>query len=310
MSNARFKMSMFLHELQLPFDQALAAAKEIGAEYVWFDRIDDETPLAEMSDRDAERMAARVSKHGLKLHLLRAGSPFKQFHLTDLDFATMEDQPAFRRDLAAITRSIQLAAHLGVGAVCTFTFAWPGEYTAGKPTWPMRWLTRGGVISDGDMEKLVKAFSLVLEQAERYAVDVAVSMMPWNYTNTTSNFRRLAERLGSPRLKALWGPADNFNSGEADVATAGYQNMRPYLHGLHLKDLRVIDGQQLHFQYCPLGTGDVDYVTILRQLRVHHAETILAMATHFRPASGSPIEAMRTNFAQLAQLISQAEDGE
>ncbi len=310
MSDSRFKLSIFLHELQLPFDQALATAKEIGAEYVWFDRIDDETPLAEMSDREAERMAARVSKHGLKLHLLRAGSPFKQFHLTDLDFATMEDQPAFRRDLAAITRSIQLAAHLGVGAVCTFTFAWPGEYTAGKPTWPMRWLTRGGVISDVDMEKLVKAFSLVLEQADRYAVDVAVSMMPWNYTNTTSNFRRLAERLGSPRLKALWGPADNFNSGEADVATAGYQNMRPYLHGLHLKDLRVIDGQQLHFQYCPLGAGDVDYVTILRQLRVHHAETILAMATHFRPASGSPIEAMRTNFAQLAQLISQAEDGE
>ena len=57
-----------------------------------------------------------------------------------------------------------------MGAVCTFTFAWPGEYTAGKPTWPMRWLTRGGVIADGDMEKLLKAFSLVLEQAERYAV--------------------------------------------------------------------------------------------------------------------------------------------
>ena len=118
---------------------------------------------------------------------------------------------------------------------------------------------------------------------------------------------RLAERLGSPRLKALWGPADNFNSGESGVATAGYRNIRPYLHGLHLKDLRVIDGQRLHFQYCPLGAGDVDYVTILRQLRVHHAETILAMATHFRPASGSPVEAMRTNFAQLADLISQAE---
>ena len=61
MSDSRFKLSIFLHELQLPFDQALATAKEIGAEYVWFDRIDDETPLAEMSDREAERMAARVS---------------------------------------------------------------------------------------------------------------------------------------------------------------------------------------------------------------------------------------------------------
>ena len=39
MSDSRFKLSMFLHELELPFDQALATAKEIGAEYVWFDRM-------------------------------------------------------------------------------------------------------------------------------------------------------------------------------------------------------------------------------------------------------------------------------
>ena len=310
MSDSRFKLSMFLHELQLPFDEALATAREIGAEYVWFDTVDGETPIAEMSDAEVDRVAERVAKHDLKLHLMRSGSPFKQFHLTDLDLETMEDDPAFRRDLAALIRSMQIAARLGVGAVCTFTFAWPGEYSAGKPTWPMRWLTRGGVIADVDMEKLVKAFSLVLEQAERYEVDIAVSMMPWSYTNTTGNFRRLADRLDSPRLKALWGPADNFNSGEMDVATAGYQNIRSYLHGLHLKDLHVIDGQQLNFEYCALGLGDVDYVTILRQLRAHHPETILAMATHFRPASGSAVEAMRTNFAQLEHLLSRADDGQ
>ena len=56
MSNSQFKLSMFLHELELPFDHALATAKEIGAEYVWFDRIEDEPPLAEMSDREAERI--------------------------------------------------------------------------------------------------------------------------------------------------------------------------------------------------------------------------------------------------------------
>ena len=33
-------------------------------------------------------------------------------------------------------------------------------------------------------------------------VDVSVSMMPWNYTNTTGNFRRLAESISSPRLRS------------------------------------------------------------------------------------------------------------
>ena len=166
---------------------------------------------------------------------------------------------------------------------------------------------REGVIADVDMQKLVKAFSLVAEQAERYDVDVALSMMPWNYTNTTGNFRQLAERVGSQRIKAMWGPADNMNSGEWDTATAGFQNVRPFLHGLHLKDLHVEDGLRLKFQYRPLGEGDVDYVTILRSLRVHRSEAVLSVSTHFLPPSGSREEAIRINYANLKNLIRRAE---
>ncbi len=308
MSDYRFKLGMFLPELGLPFDEGLARAKEIGADSVWFTSIADEPPIAEMSDAEAGRMAARVATHGLELHVIAAGAPFKQLHLADLDLDTMQDDLAFRKEFDDLVRSMQIAVHLGVKTVNTFTFAWPGEYGAGKPTWPMRWLTRGGVIAEVDMEKLHKAFSLVAEQAEHYDVDVSLSMMPWNYTNTTGNFRRVAERVGSPRLKVMWGPADCFNCGEADVATAGYQNVRPYIHGLHIKDLHVKNGVQLDFEYRPLGTGDVDYLTILRQLHADRSDAILAVATHFRPPSGSREEAMRTNYAQLKQLISRVSD--
>ena len=310
MADYHFKLGMYLPELGLPFDEALATAKDIGAEYVWFNRVGDETPMAEMSDAEVDRMAARVANAGLKLHLIAVGNSFKQLHLTDVTVDSMQDNPEFRQDFDALTRSMQIAARLGIGAVCSFSFAWPGEYTAGKPTWPMRWLTRGGVISDGDMDKLTKAFSLVAEQAERYDVDVALSQMPWNYTNTTGNFRRLAERLGSPRIKVMWGPGDNINCGEADAATAGFNNVRPHLHGLHVKDLHVIDGQQLKFEYRPIGTGDVDYMTILRQLRDHQSEAVLAIATHFRPASGSREGAMRTNYASIKDLIRRVEAAE
>ena len=49
-----------------------------------------------------------------------------------------------------------------------------------KVTWPMRWMTRGGIIANADMDKLTKAFSIVAEMAERHDIDVAVSMMPWS----------------------------------------------------------------------------------------------------------------------------------
>jgi len=299
----RFKMGMFLNELRLPFDEALAAAKDIGAEYVWFDRLPGETPIAEMSDAEVDRMADRVAGHGLKLFLISAESPFKFLHLTDLALDSIPDHPVFQQDLAKLARSMQIAARLGVGAACSYGFAWPGEYTAGKPTWPMRWATRGGLIADVDMDKLIRAFTLVLEEAERLRVDLVLTMMPWNYTNTTGNFRRLAERLGSPRVKVMWGPADNLNCGEADVATAGFLNVRPYLHCLHLKDIHVVDGSRLSFEYRPLGEGDVDYRTLLGNLRDSRSDAVLSVSTHFRPPSGSADEAMRINYKNLKALI-------
>ena len=308
MSDYQFKLGMYVAELGLPFDEGLAKAKEIGADYVWFNGLpEDEPPIAEMSDTEVDRMAQRVARHGLQIMLIGAASVFKHIHLTELDLDTMEDHPAFRQEFNDLVRSMQIAARLGLDAVNVFTFAWPGEYSAGKPTWPMRWLTRGGHIADVDMEKLVKAFSLAIEQAERYDVDLALSMMPWNYTNTTGNFRRLAEALNSERIKVMWGPADNMNCGEWDVATAGFHNIRPYLYGLHLKDLHVENGLQLKFEYCALGDGDVDFVTILRNLRDHSCDVFLSVATHFRPPSGSREEAMRINFANLKHLISETE---
>ncbi len=303
----RFKLGMFLNELRLPVDEALATAREIGAEYVWFSRLDGEPAIADMSDAQADKLGERVARHGLKLFLIAASSPFKLIHLTDLDAESLMDHPAFRREFADLVRSMQIAALLGVGAVNAYSFAWPGEYSAGKPTWPMRWTTRGGIIAGVDMEKLVSAFSMVAEEAERYDVDVVLSMMPWNYTNTTGNFRLLADRVGSDRIKVMWGPADNLNCGELDAATAGFGNVRPYLHSLHLKDLHVTDGLKLDFEYRPLGEGDVDFSTVLRSLRDHRSDVVLALATHFRPPSGSPVEAMRINYANLKALIEDIE---
>ena len=301
----KFRTALFLGEFQMPLEEALPVARDIGVEYVWFTDLPDRPAVAEMSDSEVDEIGEKVAAHGLKLLMISAASPFKFIHLTDLEVDSLAEHPEFRKDLDDLVRSMVIASRLGVGVVSAYSFAWPGEYTAGKPTWPMRWLTRGGFVADVEMEKLVRAFSLVVEQAEKHDVDVSVSMMPWNYTNTTGNFRRLAERLRSDRIKVMWGPADNYNCGEWDVATTGFNNVRPYLHSLHIKDLRVNDGLNLDFDYLPLGEGDVDYPTVLRNLRDHGSDAILSIATHFRPPSGSAEEAMRINYATLTGLIAQ-----
>ena len=122
---------------------------------------------------------------------------------------------------------------------------------------------------------------------------------------STHLFRRIVEAVGSRRLKVMWGPADNTNCGESDVASAGFYNVRPHLYGLHIKDLRVNDGLALDFDYCPIGEGDVDYPTVLGNLRDHNCDVYLSVATHFVPASGDRVEAMRINYDNLRQLIAQ-----
>lgn len=313
MSKHKFKLGMFLTEPQLPFEEALDLAAELEVKYLWYmcngevSGLKKDKALVEMNDAEIDAMQASLASRGQEFFLLLNRPHFKGIHLTEITLDTLEEHPTFRRDFDELVRTMEVAAYLGVGAVNVFSFLWPGEIPD-KPTWPMRWLTRGGVITDTDMDKLTKAFSLVAEEAERQGVDVAVSMMPWNYTNTTANFRRVAERVGSRRIKVMWGPADNTNCGELDVATAGFHNVRPYIYGLHLKDLRINDGLSLDFEYCPLGEGDTDYLTVLRNLRDHDCDVFLSLATHFTPPGGTNVDAMRINCANLRRLIRQVEE--
>ena len=302
-NNYEFKLGMYLGELQLPFEESLATARDLGAQYVWCGTHSENRALFELPDAEIDKAASLVEAHGLKFFFIDSGGAFKQVHLAELEMGKMLEHAQFKQHFDRLMRSMAVSARLGVGAVSCSSFAWPAEYTAGKPTWPMRWATRGGIIADVDMEKLVEAFSLIADAAESYNIDVAFMMMQWNYTNTSGNLRRIFEAVGSPRLRALWCPADNVNCGETDNATAGFENLRPYLHGVHAKDLHTIDGSKLDFEYTPIGEGDVDYPTILQNLRDHHCDVVVSVATHFVPASGSRLEAMHTNFANLRRLI-------
>ncbi len=303
-----FKLGIFLNELQLPLDEGLEEANELGVEFVWFSQLPGKPLIADLSDAEADDVQRRIEAAGLEHMKVSAGSPFKFLDLTEVTVDTLEDHEEFKADFRAMVRSMELANRFGVGAVSVYSFAWPGEYTADKPTWPMRWMTRGGIISDVEMDKLVKAYTLMVEQAEKHNVDLVLSMMPWNYTNTTGNFRQVAERIGSDRIKAMWGAADNFNCGESDVSTRGFVNIEPYVFGTHVKDLRVNDGVKLDFDYLPFGEGDIDYRTLFRNVRDSGLDPYVSISTHWTPESGDRVEAMRTQVKNVKALLDTLDD--
>jgi len=289
----------------LPLQKALALAEELGAKYGWFGDL--HWAVNEVTNATIDGIGELASRHGVKLFLIGAGGAFSKIHLTDLEIEKITEQPIFQQDFNRLIQTMQAAKRLGVDSVLVYSFAWPGEYSAGKPTWPMRWLTRGGVIANIDMDKLLKVFSLVIEEAEKYDINIVLGNLPWHYTNTTTHCRQLIENLNSKRIRVMWHPSDNLTSGELDSATAGFMNIRPFLHSLHAKDLRVIDGLNLNFEYCPIGEGDVDYITVLRNLREHRIDAVFAVATHFTLPNSDGADTMRINFENIKPLMKRVE---
>ena len=289
----------------LPLQKALALAEELGAKYGWFGDL--HWAVNEVTNATIDGIGELASRHGVKLFLIGAGGAFSKIHLTDLEIEKITEQPIFQQDFNRLIQTMQAAKRLGVDSVLVYSFAWPGEYSAGKPTWPMRWLTRGGVIANIDMDKLLKVFSLVIEEAEKYDINIVLGNLPWHYTNTTTHCRQLIENLNSKRIRVMWHPSDNLTSGELDSATAGFMNIRPFLHSLHAKDLHVIDGLNLNFVYCPIDEGDVDYITVLRNLREHRIDAVFAVATHFTLPNSDGADTMRINFEHIKPLMKRVE---
>ena len=133
-SDTPFKIGMYLGELRLPLEAAMAKAAEIGAESVWYDRLPGDSPMVEMTDQEADRVAELGAEHDLEIFAVGASGSFKKVHLCDLDAERLDEHPDFVRELKELTRAMQIAKRLGVSTVSTFTFAWPGEYIGGKPT--------------------------------------------------------------------------------------------------------------------------------------------------------------------------------
>ena len=285
-----------------PFRDAMVLGRELGARFGW---VDLDFALSEVGKGGLNAIGELSEEHGIELFLL-GNDIFSRLYLSDIDLERPLSHPGLARDMNRLIDAIRAASYLVIDAVLAHSFLWPGNWSK----WPMRWLTRGGVIAEIDWQKLVKIFALVLEHAEQYDVDLVIGNFPWNYAASTVNFRSLAERLNSKRVKFMWGPADNLTIGEFDAATAGFQHIRPYLHSLHLKDLRIrhidadrINRQNKNIDYCPLGEGHVDFAAILHKLRDTESEAILAVYTHFEVENGTPQDAMRIQFEKLRALI-------
>ena len=84
MASHTFKLGIFLNELQLPLDDGLEEANELGVEFVWFTGLPGMPDVADLSDSEADDIQRRIEAAGLEHMKVSAGSPFKFLDLTEV----------------------------------------------------------------------------------------------------------------------------------------------------------------------------------------------------------------------------------
>ena len=122
-----FKLGIYLSELQLPFEESLAVARDLGVRYVWGGDHRDKLPLFRLPDAEIDESARLVDSYGCQFFFTDGGGLFKTVHLAELVPGKMLDHVQFKEHYDSLTRSMDVASRLGIGAVAcssNFTLHW------------------------------------------------------------------------------------------------------------------------------------------------------------------------------------------
>jgi L-ribulose-5-phosphate 3-epimerase len=246
-----FKRAVITDEISQDFRTAAELALKYRLQGVEIRSVGEKGPH-ELGPRDIRGMKAVLEETGLSVCAISA--PF---------FKCGIDEPVGGQ-LDILRRCADLAHALATALVRGFTFWRTGDFEAELP-------------------RIVSRFTEPCEILEREALTLALE---FDENINACNARRLArviDAVGSPRVKALWDPANDLEDPEGEEPfPAGYEIIKPHMVHVHLKDgKRMSDGS---VAAVALGTGDMDYPAVFRRLAQDRYAGWVVLETHYRPA--------------------------
>lgn len=207
------------------------------------------TNVLKLSDEQVARVKADLAARGVGVSSI--GSPIGKIGIGD-DFAP---------HLADFRRAIDVAHELGVPFIRIFSFFIPaGDNPASH---------RGAVLDR--MGQLVRAaegsgLTLVHENEKEIYGDIPARCLD------------ILRSIDSPTLRAAWDPA-NFVQCGVRPHTEGYDDLRPYIAYVHIKDALLDSGQVV-----PAGQGDGELRTTIAALRESGFDGFFSLEPHLASA--------------------------
>ena len=246
-----FKLAVFTDEVSQDFARAVDFAGKFGLDGLEIRSVWD-TPPQDQGPEIRRKMDEALKGTGLEIASI--ASPFYK--------CKIDDEADRRRHLEILRRSIDLGRHFGTKIVRGFTF------------WKLDDV-------EANWARILDLFEEPVKILE--AEDAILGIENESSTNHGGGaiVRRFIDDVGSPRVKAIWDPANSVHFGEVPYPD-GYEHVKDLLCHVHLKDARVNPQTGKH-ENCPVGEGEIDIAGQFVALATDGYDGYVSLETHWRP---------------------------
>jgi sugar phosphate isomerase/epimerase len=238
----------FADEISPDLDEQVETLQAEKMRYLEFRGAWDTNVLA-MSDEQIERARQTLAEAGIGVSSI--GSPIGKIGITD-DFGPHLDR--FRR-------AIEVAHRLDAPFIRIFSF----------------------FIPEGDdparhRDEVIDRLRQLVAAAEGQNVTLLHENEKHIYGDIPERCLDILQAVDSPIFRAAWDPANFVQCGVRPFAE-GYEQLRPYIDYVHIKDAKLADGQVV-----PAGEGDGQVRETVRALRDSGFDGFFSMEPHLAMA--------------------------
>jgi L-ribulose-5-phosphate 3-epimerase len=297
-----FELGVITDEIDADLERALRVAGELGIRRVELNSLWGGNVI-DLSAAEVERARGMIADAGASVVAVDPPA-FKACVVDDLPIGGVAHSAVFQDHLDMVRRGAERAHQFGAGLVRVFSFRRRGITGLGNPS-PR--LPSGGPLPEEVLERIAEGLGIACQAAEAEAVTLGLENVRSCWGNSGENAARILARVNSPRLRAIWDPANAFVSGEDPLA--GYEAVRPFLAHVHAKDAVVRDQKSGLTSWEAIGAGEVGCHAQFAALLRDGYRGVVSLETHWRLEGGSGEQATRASFAGMVRVMEAARDG-
>jgi L-ribulose-5-phosphate 3-epimerase len=264
------KLGVITDELTQDINKAVQFAKKYELDGVELRSIEDMS-IDEIPVERIKEIKGILQAEGLEVCAL-SSSFFK---------CSIDSEKEYKDNIEKLKRVIERAHILHCDKIRSFAFFKSGEF-------------------ESRLSEIVEKFAEPAEIIKKENVNLVLESDPSVFTANLRKLSILIKALNNPLVKGLYDPGNDIFDPEFESPyPEGFNYIKPYIEHVHIKDAKLIKGKP---EAVKIGTGDVPYKEIFKELKEMNYNGYVVLETHYRISHGISEELLKRPKGSLFSL--------